>query len=252
MIYFRTVSLPEDKVEAYRQEFFWPSAASNADSLVHQCEDCQLFARQKHVSSHQLQTIPITWSFSSWGLDLIGPFKKAKDGFTHIFVAVDKFTKWIEVKPTASIIAAKAVEFIKEIMFMFGIPNNIITDNRTQFTMRKFKDFCADSGIKINYASVSHPQSNGQAESSNDMILQGLKPRIFYRLKPYAEKWVKKLPSVLWALRTTLSHATSHTPFSLVYGSKAFYPPKWSTSHSVCSISVKSSRMTPGSMIQLG
>jgi transposase InsO family protein len=51
---------------------------------------------------------------------------------------------------------AKAVEFNNEIMYHFGIPNNIITDNRTQFTAREFKDFCADSDIKINYASVSH------------------------------------------------------------------------------------------------
>jgi transposase InsO family protein len=49
-----------------------------------------------------------------------------------------------------------AVEFIKEIMYRFGVPNNITTDNRTQFTVREFKDFCADSGIKINHASVSH------------------------------------------------------------------------------------------------
>jgi hypothetical protein len=69
---------------------------------------------------------------------------------------VDKFTKWIEVKPITSITAAKAVEFIKEIMYMFGVPNNIIMDNGTQFTTREFKDFYADSGIKINYASVSH------------------------------------------------------------------------------------------------
>jgi hypothetical protein len=70
---------------------------------------------------------------------------------------VDKFTKWIEVKPAASVIAAKAVEFMKEIMYRFGILNNIITDNGTQFTVREFKDYCADSDIKINYASVSHP-----------------------------------------------------------------------------------------------
>jgi hypothetical protein len=44
---------------------------------------------------------------------------------------VDKFIKWIEVKPTASITAAKVVEFIKEIMYRFGIPNNIITNNGT-------------------------------------------------------------------------------------------------------------------------
>jgi transposase InsO family protein len=101
---------------------------------------------------------------------------------------VDKFTKWIEVKPAGSITGAKAVEFIKKIMYMFGVPNNIITDNGTQFNAREFKDFCADSGIKVIYASVSHPQSNGQVERSNDMILQGLKHIIFDRLKPYAEK----------------------------------------------------------------
>jgi transposase InsO family protein len=102
---------------------------------------------------------------------LVGPFKKAKGEFTHIFVAVDKFTKWIEVKPATSITVAKAVEFIKEIMYRFGVPNNIITNNMTQFTVREFKDFCTDSGIKINCASVSHPQSNSQVERSNGMIL---------------------------------------------------------------------------------
>jgi transposase InsO family protein len=109
------------------------------------------------MSFHQLQTIPITWPFSTWGLDLVGPFRKAKGGFTHIFVVVDKFTKWIEVKSAASITVAKVVEFVKEIMYRFGVPNNIITDNGTQFTAREFKDFCAYSGVKINYASVLHP-----------------------------------------------------------------------------------------------
>jgi hypothetical protein len=87
---------------------------------------------------------------------MVGPFKKAKGGFTHIFMTLDKFTKWIEVKPTTSITAAKAVEFIKEIMYKFDMSSNIITDNGIQFTTREFKDFCANSGIKINYASVSH------------------------------------------------------------------------------------------------
>jgi transposase InsO family protein len=53
--------------------------------------------------------------------------------------------------------AAKTLEFIREIMYKFGVPNTIITDKGTQFTSREFKDFCVDSGIKVNYASVSHP-----------------------------------------------------------------------------------------------
>jgi transposase InsO family protein len=116
------------------------------------------------------------------------------------------------------------VEFIKEILYRFGAPNNIITDNGTRFTSRELKAFCADTSMKINYASVSHPQSNGQVERSNSLILQGLKPIIFDRLMPYAGKWVKELPSVLWTLRTTLSCAMGHTPFSLVYRSEQILP----------------------------
>jgi hypothetical protein len=97
----------------------------------------------------------ITCPFSRWGMDLVGPFKKAKGEFTHILV--DKFTKWIEVKPAVSITAAKAVEFIREIMYWFDAPNNIVTDNETQFTTREFKDFCIYSSIMINYTSLSHP-----------------------------------------------------------------------------------------------
>jgi transposase InsO family protein len=157
-------------------------------------------------------------------MNLVGPFKKAKGGFTHIFIVVDKCTKWIQVKPATSITTAKAVEFIRDITYRFDVPNNIITDNGTQFTTREFEEFCADSGIKINYALVSHSHSNGQAERSNGMILQGLKPRIFDRLKPYVGKLVKELPSVLWALRMTLSHTMGHTPFSLVYDFEAMLP----------------------------
>jgi hypothetical protein len=40
--------------KAYRQGFFWLTAVSDANSIVHWYEGCQFFASQKHVSSHQL------------------------------------------------------------------------------------------------------------------------------------------------------------------------------------------------------
>ena len=117
---------------------------------------------------------------------MLGPFQPAKGGFTHIFVAVDKFTKQIGAKPVASIMAAKAVEFITEITQRFGIMKTIITDNGTQFTSREFTTFFEAKGIKMTYALVAHPESNGQVERANGMILQGINPRIFYRLKSCA------------------------------------------------------------------
>jgi hypothetical protein len=63
--------------KAYRQGFFWPTTVSGADSLVRRCEGCQFFARQKHMTSHQLQTIPIVTSWNShFGMWTIFPTKK--------------------------------------------------------------------------------------------------------------------------------------------------------------------------------
>src|SRR5438105_12634503 len=115
----------------------------------------------------------------------------------HLFVAIDKFTKWIKAKPVVTITAAKAKEFFQDIVVRFGVPNRIITDNGTQFTRFEFKDWCEEIGIKICYASVAHPQSNGQVERANGMVLQGVKSRVFDRLTPYAGEWARELPSVL-------------------------------------------------------
>jgi hypothetical protein len=78
---------------------------------------------------------------------MIRPFKKAQGGYTHILVAIEKFTKWIEYKPIASLTSAKAVEFIQEIMFRFGIPNSIITDLGSNFTSSEFLDLCEQRSI---------------------------------------------------------------------------------------------------------
>ena len=55
-------------------------------------------------------------------------------------------------------------------------------------------------------------------------MLQGIKSRVFDRLKPYAGKWAKELLSVHWALRTSPSRATGESPFFLTYGSKVVLP----------------------------
>ena len=136
---------------------------------------------------------------------MVGPLQKVPGGYTHLFIAINKFTKWIEAKPVATITAAKAKEFFQDIVVRFGVPNRIITDNGTQFTRSEFTDWCEELGIKIYYASVAHPQSNRQVERANGLVLQGVKSRIFDRLKPYACKWARELPSILWALRSSPS-----------------------------------------------
>jgi ribonuclease HI/transposase InsO family protein len=209
---------------AFRQGFYWPTAVADAIRIVRSCRGCQFYARQTHLPAQALQTIPITWPFAVWGLDLVGPLQKAPGGFMHLLFAIDKLSKWIEVRPLNSIRSEEAVAFFTNIIHRFGVPNSIITDNGTQFTGRKFLDFCEDYHIRVDWAAVAHPMTNGQVERANIMILQGLKPRIYNDLNKFGRRWMKELPSVVWSLRTTPSQATGFTPFFLVYGAEAILP----------------------------
>jgi hypothetical protein len=82
--------------------------------------------------------IPPSWTFAIWGVDILGPFPTAIDGYRFLFIAVDKFTKWLEATPMVSITQGAAVAFLKSIVCRFGVPSRIITDNGTQFTSQLF------------------------------------------------------------------------------------------------------------------
>ncbi|XP_073360538.1 uncharacterized protein [Aegilops tauschii subsp. strangulata] len=116
--------------------------------------------------------------FAVWGLDMVGPFKTARGGMTHLLGAVDKFTKWIEARPIKKLDGRTAVRFVKDIAVRYGMPNSIITDNGTNFAKGALAQYCSVSGIRLDLASVAHPQSNGQVERANGLILSGIKPRL--------------------------------------------------------------------------
>ena len=60
--------------KAFWQVFFWPAALQDATALVTKCEACPLHSKKLHQPAQALQTIPLSWPFSVWGLDILGPF----------------------------------------------------------------------------------------------------------------------------------------------------------------------------------
>nr|ABA94871.2 retrotransposon protein, putative, unclassified [Oryza sativa Japonica Group] len=210
--------------KGFRQVFYWPTALNDAVDLVRRCRACQFHAKRINQPAQALQNIPLSWPFAVWGLDILGPFRRALGGFEYLYVAIDKFTKWPEAYPVIKIDKHSALKFIKGITARFGVPNRIITDNGTQFTSELFGDYCEDMGIKLCFASPAHPRSNGQVERANAEILRALKTKTFNILKKHGNSWIEELPAVLWANQTTPSRATGETPFFLVYGAEAVLP----------------------------
>ena len=101
--------------KAFRHGFFWLTALADAEHLVRSCDGCQRYARQAHVPAQELRTIPLTWPFAVWGLDMVGPLQMSPCKKTHLLVVVDKFTKWVEVMPVTNCEAVKIVQFVKRL-----------------------------------------------------------------------------------------------------------------------------------------
>jgi hypothetical protein len=142
-----------------------------------------------------------------------GPRRSLAEGTRGLHAPAGRHRQILQVdrSPTLNQLRSEqAVAFFTNIIHRFGIPNSIITDNGTQFTGKKFLDFCEGHHIRV--------------ERANGMILQGLKPRIYNDLNKFGKRWIKELPSVVWSLRTTPSRATSFSPFFLVYEAEAILP----------------------------
>jgi hypothetical protein len=97
--------------KAFRHGFYWPTALQDAA------------AKQIHTPAQALQMIPPSWPFAVWGLDILGPFRRAVDGYRFLYIAINKFTKWPEATPMVNITKASAITFLKSIVFRFRVPN---------------------------------------------------------------------------------------------------------------------------------
>jgi len=94
------------------------------------------------------------------------------------------------------------------------------------------RELIKELNIKKHFTSVELPQTNGQVESANRVILRGLK----IRLTEAKGNWPEELSHVLWAYRTTPHSTTGETPFHLTFGTEAVIPVEvkefsWRTTH---------------------
>uniref|UniRef100_A0A2N9F3B0 Uncharacterized protein n=1 Tax=Fagus sylvatica TaxID=28930 RepID=A0A2N9F3B0_FAGSY len=206
---------------AMSQGYWWPFMQSDAVRYVRKCDKCQRFAPKIHQPARELNPLSSPWPFAQWGLDIVGPLPRAPGNKKFLIVATDYFTKWVEAEPLSHIREVDTKRFLwKSIITRFGIPWAVISDNGTQFEGKLFKGFCSELGIRNFFSSPGYPQSNGQAEVSNKVILDGIKKR----LEEAKGRWVEELPSVMWTHRTTKRRSTGETPFALAYGVEAVIP----------------------------
>ena len=139
-----------------------------ARKYVKKCDKCQCFAPLKHQPTEHLNSIVSPWPFAKWGLDIIGELLCSSGGKRYVLMATNYFTKWVTTKAYATVNQSDTINFVwKHLICQFGIPRELVADNGTQFQNCKLKELCETYHVRLNFTSMSYPQSNGQAEATN-------------------------------------------------------------------------------------
>ncbi|GKA15404.1 reverse transcriptase domain-containing protein [Tanacetum coccineum] len=189
--------------------------------MIRTCNNCQIERPVPRNPQQPLTPITALWPFYKWGIDIVGPFPKGPGKVKFLIVAMDYFTKWIEVKAVATITGKQVKKFMWDnIVCRFGLPGEIVSDNGKQFSDNMFKDWCDKLSITQRFALVKHPQSNGLVKRANRSLGEGIKACLGKGNK----NWIEELPHVLWAHRTMIKSSHGDTPFSLTYGTEAVIP----------------------------
>ncbi|KAL3685159.1 hypothetical protein R1sor_003181 [Riccia sorocarpa] len=207
----------------YLSGYWWPTVHKDCANYVRRCDACQRHGKPLSRYTSLLSSILAARPFQKWGIDFVGPINPPSQRTRHryILVATDYVTKWAEAASFQHARAATTVQFLHHnIISRFGVPMTIITDNNSHFVNEAVADLAQSYGIEHRRSTPYHPQTNGQVERTNGILVTVLKKTV--SLNP--TDWDKKLIGALWAYRTTFKVTTGQTPFQLVYGQEAILP----------------------------
>ncbi|GBG77338.1 hypothetical protein CBR_g23669 [Chara braunii] len=201
------------------QRFWWPNMLDDPKKYVQTCQVCQRDKPRTQALLGLLKPLPIpAGPRESVSMDFMDTLVTSKSGKRHIFVIVDRFTKYARLVAMLKIARTKHVIklFMDNWVRDFGLPRTIVSDKDVGFTSEMWKKVAEQMGSQLQMTSGNHPEVNGQAEQMNQVV-QHLQR---HYIKPSQDDWGEKLPLIANLYNTVIPSTTDVTPNQLHLGWK--------------------------------
>ena len=194
------------------KRFFWPGLFQDVRKYCESCDACQRVAKKREKVP--LIPMPIMDKpFRRIAMDVVGPLPRTRKGNQYILVVCDYATRYPEAFPLRTFTAPTVAEKLIEMFARYGIPEEILTDQGTNFTSQFLQKLNELLGVKAIKTSPYHPQTDGLVERFN----QTLKSMLRRVLAGENHSWDVMLPYVLFAYREVPQESTGFSPFELIY-----------------------------------
>ena len=141
--------------------------------MLYGCIPCQLFkAAPDKMNTATIHPYGKKGPFELWQIDFVGLWIKTPLGNCYLITTIDYFTAKAIVYPVPARSTQAAVDVIDEIVWTYGAPTQITTDNGSEFDSNEFRAILQHYGIKCIPTTPGHLQSNGKVECLNYELLQ--------------------------------------------------------------------------------
>lgn len=195
-----------------RSYVWWPGIDVDIENWSKCCKACQSMQNKK--SENELSNWPATTK----------PFERVHIDFydfqrNKYLILVDNYSKWLEVVPMHSTIASATIDKLRCIFSVFGLPNEIVSDNGPPFNSSEFKSFCVSNAIKLTHSPPRHAQSNGEGEVSVRDVKIALKKMLIDERSKNVPI-MSKITNFLLKHRLTPTTVTGNSPSSMIFNFK--------------------------------
>ncbi len=194
----------------------WSGMQDEVRDVIKACPVCQKY-RLRSVVAYHTGHLMCSTPFETVSVDSIGPIEAGPNGYKHILVIVDNFTRWTELAPTHSTDAETCAQVLLERIFArHGLPVRIHSDNGTQFINSIVKSLLNTLKVKHSTIAPYVPEQNGLVERANQTIMSHLRC-ILATVSEY-EDWAKYVPIVQFVMNTSKHTAIGTSPHNALYG----------------------------------
>lgn len=210
-------------LEAVKSRFAWDGLSTEVDRYVASCDSCQRNKPGQTLTPGPLMPLPLPERpCMAWTTDAVTGLPKTKRGNDAIQVYVERLCKlkhFVASKKSDGAVEL-AASFVRTVVRAHGVPETVVSDRDPRFTAHFYAELMKLLGVTLAMSTARHPQTDGQSEREIKTLVTAL--RAF--CNEHQDDWDDCLDILELGFNSTAQSSTQHSPFELLYGTKARLP----------------------------